>query len=77
MIDRRRTDGTTRATHFVTIIGVPVILALLGWVALQFDAMRFDVADLKKDMSDVKNGVKNHTEQLDTIWNALRQHGIL
>lgn len=71
MEDRRKPDVAAKATHWMTLIGVPVIIMFLGWAAMQFDGMRFAVASLQQDMTEVKATVTAHTGQLNTIWNKL------
>lgn len=58
---------TTFVHQWITIIGIPVGLAFLGWAAIQADQARFDIHDLKNQVGWMQQSLGRHTTQLQEI----------
>ena len=66
-------DRVTVVHQWMTLVGVPAGLALLGWFALQFDDLRFNVHDLKRDSGFLWQELGKHTTQLGDIQKSLNE----
>lgn len=68
---RQSKDAVTRIHQWVTLAGIPIGLAIAGWVATSFDAMRLDLVALKTTMGFVQQDIGRHTTELEEIQKSL------
>jgi cell division protein FtsL len=77
----RPTDKIADGKYFrlfhriVSLIGVPLIIALVSWLAMTALSVRDDVRDIKNQISWEFKGIheedKNIRAQLDLLWNRV------
>lgn len=66
-----QSNALTKAHQWMTLIGIPLGLALAGWIAVTFDDMRFDIHDLKQEVGFMSQDVGRHTTELKQITKVL------
>jgi hypothetical protein len=71
-----RKDGMTRLHQWLTIIGVPVGLAIAGWIALQFDALRLDMVGVHQDIKGIHDSVNEQKTSIADIWKVISESAI-
>jgi hypothetical protein len=61
----------TKAHQWVTLVGIPLGLSIVAWIAVTFDTMRFDVHDLKQEVGFMSQDIGKHTTELRQISKVL------
>jgi hypothetical protein len=64
-------DKITKLHQWVTLVALPVGLAIAGWFAAQFDALRIENATTQVEMDNMKQDFKDQSSRVDQIWGAI------
>ena len=60
-------DRVTTVHQWLTIVGVPLILGVLSWFAVSFNALQITVAQVGERVAGSSAVIANHEQRIQTL----------